>query len=137
MPTGGFRCARRPHQRGPSTVRDDAGDRRRVRLQSAGSLVDASKNRGSTNGRPTRRSHSLPLQDNGLRTNGAVAGAVHLAAQLGRWLEAIGRTIRAIAGARPPPGWHGGTSSVALRLYLPANAMLSAFRRVTAGKARF
>src|SRR5439155_327514 len=60
----------------------------------------ASKNRGSTNGRPTRRSHSLPLQDNGLLTSGAVAGAVHLAAQLGRWLEAIGRTIRAIAGAR-------------------------------------
>src|SRR5205809_6955752 len=60
MPTEGFRCARRPHQRGPSTVRDDAGDRRGVRLQSAGSLVEASKNRGSTNGRPTRRSHSPP-----------------------------------------------------------------------------
>ena len=60
MPTEGFRCARRPHQRGPSTLRDDAGDRRGVRLQSAGSLVEASKNRGSTNGRPTRRSHSPP-----------------------------------------------------------------------------
>src|SRR5438094_18457 len=65
MPTEGFRCARRPHQRGPSTVRDDAGDRRGVRLQSAGSLVEASKNRGSTNGRPTRRSHSPPSKTTG------------------------------------------------------------------------
>src|SRR5439155_584216 len=52
-----------------------------------------------TNGRPIRRSHSLSLEGNGLRTSGAVAGAVHLAADKGRWLEAIGRTIRAIAGA--------------------------------------
>src|SRR5207249_2655171 len=40
-----------------------------------------------------------PFQGNGLRTRGAVAGAVHLAADKGRRLEAIGRTIRAIAGA--------------------------------------
>src|SRR5205807_5419557 len=46
-----------------------------------------------------QRSHSLPLQGHGLRTTGAVAGTEHLAADQGRRLEAIGRTIRAIAGA--------------------------------------
>ena len=46
-----------------------------------------------------QRSHSLPLQGHGLRTSAAVAGTEHLAADQGRRLEAIGRTIRAIAGA--------------------------------------
>src|SRR5213594_2005635 len=59
----------------------------------------ASNNRGRANGSPHQHSHSLPLQAHGLRTSGAVAGTEHLAADQGRRLEAIGRTIRAIAGA--------------------------------------